>query len=82
MSEDSVRGVSFSSSVVPAHAERASLPRLSMPQEQLVERIPSRQSRTAKAESGHSWVSFELLTRAILATGSTPHEIGEVLEQI
>lgn len=54
----------------------------SMTQTQLAEKIRSSQSRIAKAESGHSSVSIELLVRAILATGATPHEIGEVLERV
>ena len=54
----------------------------SMTQTQLAERIQSSQSRIAKAETGHSSVSMELLLRAILATGATPHEIGEVLERV
>lgn len=53
-----------------------------MTQTQLAERIQSSQSRIAKAETGHSSVSLELLMRAILATGATPHEIGEVLERV
>lgn len=52
----------------------------SMTQTQLAEKIRSSQSRIAKAESGHSSVSIELLVRAILATGATAQEIGEVLE--
>lgn len=54
----------------------------SMTQTQLAERIKSSQSRVAKAETGHSSVSIELLMRAILATGATPHEIGEVLGRV
>lgn len=54
----------------------------SMTQTQLAERIKSSQSRIAKAETGHSSVSIELLMRALLATGSTPQEIGEVLEGV
>lgn len=54
----------------------------SMTQTQLAERIKSSQSRIAKAETGHSSVSIELLMRALLATGSTPQEIGEVLESV
>ncbi len=54
----------------------------SMTQNELAEKISSSQSRIAKAESGHSSVSMELLVRAILATGATPHEIGEVLERV
>ena len=51
-------------------------------QRELATKISSSQSRIAKAESGHSSVSMELLVRAILATGATPHEIGEVLERV
>ena len=54
----------------------------SMTQNELAAKISSSQSRVAKAESGHSSVSMELLVRAILATGATPHEIGEVLERV
>ena len=54
----------------------------SMTQTELAEKISSSQSRVAKAESGHSSVSMELLVRAILATGAIPHEIGEVLERV
>lgn len=53
-----------------------------MTQAELATKISSSQSRVAKAESGHSSVSMELLVRAILATGATPHEIGEVLERV
>ena len=53
-----------------------------MTQSELATKISSSQSRVAKAESGHSSVSMELLVRAILATGATPHEIGEVLERV
>ncbi|MBV9471202.1 MAG: helix-turn-helix transcriptional regulator [Abitibacteriaceae bacterium] len=54
----------------------------SMTQTQLAEKLRSSQSRVAKAESGHSSVSIELLVRAILATGATPHEIGKILERV
>ena len=54
----------------------------SMTQNELAEKISSSQSRIAKAESGHSSVSMELLVRAILATGVTLHEIGEILERV
>lgn len=54
----------------------------SMTQTELAAKLRSSQSRIAKAESGHSSVSMELLVRAILATGATPHEIGEVLERV
>jgi len=54
----------------------------SMTQTQLAEKLRSSEARVAKAESGHSSVSIELLVRAILATGATPQEIGQVLERV
>jgi DNA-binding XRE family transcriptional regulator len=50
-----------------------------MTQTQLAEKIQSSQSRIAKAESGHSSVSLELLVRAMLATGASPKEIGKAI---
>lgn len=50
-----------------------------MTQAQLAEKIQSSQSRIAKAETGHSSVSLELLVRAMLATGATPKEIGKAI---
>ena len=50
-----------------------------MTQAQLAERIQSSQSRVAKAETGDSSVSLELLVRAILATGASPKEIARVI---
>jgi len=37
------------------------------------------QSRVAKAENGEASVSIELLIRAMLATGATPQEIGQII---
>ena len=50
-----------------------------MTQAQLAAKIQSSQSRIAKAETGHSSVSLELLIRAMLATGASPKEIGRVI---
>jgi ribosome-binding protein aMBF1 (putative translation factor) len=50
-----------------------------MTQAQLAEKIQSSQSRIAKAETGHSSVSLDLLVRAMLATGATPKEIGKAI---
>ena len=50
-----------------------------MMQAQLAEKLQSSQSRIAKAETGHSSVSLELLVRAMLATGASPKEIGKAI---
>ncbi len=50
-----------------------------MTQAQLAEKIQSSQSRIAKAETGHSSVSLELLVRAMLATGASLKEIGKAI---
>jgi len=50
-----------------------------MTQAQLAAKIQSSQSRIAKAETGHSSVSLELLIRALLATGASPKEIGRAI---
>lgn len=50
-----------------------------MTQAQLAEKIQSSQSRVAKAETGDSSVSLELLVRAMLATGASPKEIGKAI---
>src|SRR2546428_10683810 len=51
----------------------------SMTQAQLAKKLQSSQSRIAKAETGDSSVSMELLVRAMLATGATPKEIGKTI---
>ena len=53
--------------------------RSQMTQAQLAQRIESSQPRVARAEQGDQSVSFDLLLRAILATGATPQEIGKVI---
>ena len=50
-----------------------------MTQAQLAEKIQSSQSRVAKAETGDSSVSLELLVRAMLATGASPKEIAKAI---
>jgi DNA-binding XRE family transcriptional regulator len=51
----------------------------SMTQAQLAKKLNSSQSRIAKAETGDSSVSIELLVRAMLATGATPKDIGKTI---
>ncbi|MBE9251828.1 MAG: helix-turn-helix domain-containing protein [Dolichospermum sp.] len=53
-----------------------------MTQTELAEKIQSSQPRIAKAENGDASVSIELLIRAMLATGATPQEIGQVIAQV
>jgi predicted XRE-type DNA-binding protein len=50
-----------------------------MTQVVLAERLQSSQPRVAKAENGDASVSIELLIKAILATGATAEEIGQVI---
>jgi len=52
-----------------------------MTQTQLAQRIASSQPRVARAERGDQSVSFDLLLRAMLATGATPQEIGKVIAE-
>lgn len=52
-----------------------------MTQAELAEKINSNQPRVAKAENGDDSVSIELLIRAILATGATPQDIGQIIAQ-
>lgn len=54
----------------------------SMTQTELADKLNSSQPRIAKAENGDATVSIELLIRAILATGATPQEIGQIIAQI
>ncbi|HAZ44505.1 MAG TPA: transcriptional regulator [Cyanobacteria bacterium UBA11369] len=53
-----------------------------MTQAELAGKIQSSQPRIAKAENGDASVSIELLIRAILATGATPKEIGQVIAEV
>ena len=50
-----------------------------MTQAELATKISSSQPRIAMAESGDSSVSIELLIRAMLATGASPQEIGQII---
>lgn len=52
-----------------------------MTQAELADKINSSQPRIAKAENGDDSVSIELLIRAILATGATPQDIGQIIAQ-
>lgn len=52
-----------------------------MTQAELAGKINSSQPRVAKAENGDDSVSIELLIRAILATGATPQDIGQIIAQ-
>lgn len=53
-----------------------------MTQADLAEKINSSQPRIAKAENGDASVSIELLIRAMLATGATPQDIGQIIAQV
>ena len=50
-----------------------------MTQAQLAQKLRSSQSHVAKAETGDSSVSIELLVRAILATGATAKDVGRAI---
>ena len=53
-----------------------------MTQKELATKLQSSQPRIAKAENGDNSVSIELLIRAMLATGASPQEIGQVIAQV
>jgi DNA-binding XRE family transcriptional regulator len=50
-----------------------------MTQNDAASKISSSEPRIAKAENGDASVSIELLIRAMLATGATPQDIGQVI---
>jgi DNA-binding XRE family transcriptional regulator len=50
-----------------------------MTQAELATKMSSSQPRMAMAENGDSSVSIELLIRAMLATGASPQEIGQII---
>ena len=50
-----------------------------MTQSELAAKISSSQPRIAMAENGDSSVSIELLIRAMLATGASAQEIGQII---
>lgn len=52
-----------------------------MTQTELANKLHSSQPRIAKAEKGDASVSLELLIRAMLATGATPKEIGQIIAE-
>lgn len=53
-----------------------------MTQVELASKIGSSQPRIAKAENGDASVSIELLIRAMLATGATPKDIGQIIASV
>ena len=53
-----------------------------MTQSELAEKIHSSQPRVANAENGDASVSIELLIRAILATGASTQDIGQVIASV
>jgi DNA-binding XRE family transcriptional regulator len=53
-----------------------------MTQAKLAEKIHSSQPRIANAENGDASVSIDLLIRAMLATGATPQDIGQVIATV
>ncbi len=53
-----------------------------MTQSELAGKINSSQPRVAKAENGDASVSIELLIRAILATGASAQDIGQVIASV
>lgn len=53
-----------------------------MTQSDLAEKIHSSQPRVANAENGDASVSIELLIRAILATGASTQDIGQVIASV
>lgn len=62
-----------------AGAVRGRRAQLGFSQSELARRLGSSQSRVAKLEAGESNVSFELLVRAMLATGARPSEVGRAI---
>ena len=62
-----------------AGAVRGRRARLGFSQSELARRLGSSQSRVAKIEAGESNVSFDLLVRAMLATGAKRSEVGQAI---
>jgi DNA-binding XRE family transcriptional regulator len=52
-----------------------------MTQAELAQKVQSNQPRIAKAENADASVSIELLIRAMLATGATLQDIGQVIAE-
>ncbi|PPT11280.1 putative transcriptional regulator [Geitlerinema sp. FC II] len=53
-----------------------------MTQSELASKLGSSQTQIAKAENADSSVSIELLVRAMLATGATPQDIGQIIAEV
>lgn len=53
-----------------------------MTQSDLASKLGSSQPRIANAENGDASVSIDLLLRAILATGATPQDIGQIIAEV
>jgi DNA-binding XRE family transcriptional regulator len=53
-----------------------------MTQAELATKMSSSQPRIAMAENGDSSVSIELLIRAMLATGASAQEIGQIIASV
>lgn len=53
-----------------------------MTQAELAAKISSSQPRIAMAENGDSSVSIELLIRAMLATGASAQDIGQIIASV
>lgn len=53
-----------------------------MTQAELAAKMNSSQPRIANAENGDASVSIELLIRAMLATGATSQEIGQIIASV
>jgi len=65
-----------------AGAVRERRANLGFSQSELARRLGSSQSRVAKIEAGESNVSFDLLVRAMLATGAKPREVGQAIAAV
>jgi ribosome-binding protein aMBF1 (putative translation factor) len=65
--------------VALAGAVRGRRAKLGFSQSELARRLGSSQSRVAKIEAAEPTVSFDLLVRAMVATGAKPSEVGAAL---
>lgn len=61
-------------------ALRARRTGLRLSQTALAKRLGSSQSRVAKMEAGDQSVSIDLLMKALLALGASPHDVGKALQ--
>lgn len=53
-----------------------------MTQSELASKSGSSQPRIAKAKNGDASVSIALLIRAMLVTGATPQDIGQIIASV